>query len=198
LDQLEKNDVDVAKFVHSQCRRRAPDSANDVQEILFKIADLTNRGIIPGAKFRTWKIAANQTSLTGGPAISGPEAKVPPQKIEEAVYDFAAMVLNRWPELNEDPVPLAAWAEWQLNGGTLHPFYDGCGRISRSFAATLLVTADSLLPLFDNSANYFTAGNRGLASFIGYYAEQFEACKRWISVRASSPQHSTDTPVSLT
>jgi hypothetical protein len=177
LDQLRRNEAKVHKFVHGQCTSAEPKSPNDVQGTLFHIAHLTNRGTLPGGRFRTWEIGANQASLTGGPAISGPEAKIPPQLIGLAVFEFAATVWSRWCELTTDPVPLAAWSEWQLNGGSLHPFYDGCGRISRSFAAALLVRFRRLLPLFDNKSTYFEAGNRGEAAFLEYYSKRIEACR---------------------
>jgi hypothetical protein len=82
--------------------------------------------------------------------------------------------------LAEDPVPLAAWAEWELGGGALHPFYDGCGRISRSFAAMLLIRASSLLPLFDDRRSYFDHGNRGRTAFASYMRDCIERCAQWL------------------
>jgi hypothetical protein len=178
LQQIERNEIDVHKFVYGQSSAAEPQSSNAVRDILFQIADLTNRGTLPSGRLRTWEIGANQASLTGGPAISGPEAKVSPQRIEAALSAFCDTLWRRWPELPVDPVPVAAWSDWQLNGGEIHPFYDGCGRISRSFAASLLVRARCLLPLFDNKTAYFEAGNRSSAAFVQYYTERIEACRR--------------------
>jgi hypothetical protein len=93
---------------------------------------------------------------------------------------------QNWSELVRDPVPAAAWAEWQLGGGPLHPFYDGCGRISRAFAAALLVRGGRLLPLFDTSAQYFAAGNEGDARFLVYYKSRIAGCRDWISSQGLS------------
>ena len=71
-------------------------------------------------------------------------------------------------------MPLASWSEWELNGGSLHPFYDGCGRISRSFGALLLMRASWLPPVYDNAASYFERGSRG--DFCEYMRERIRAC----------------------
>ena len=76
---------------------------------------------------------------------------MPPEQIPDAIVKFAETVHVRWGELSKDPVPLAAWAEWELIGGPLHPFYDGCGRISRAFSALLLHRGGSLPPLYEDS-----------------------------------------------
>ena len=99
-------------------------------------------------------------------------AKTPPSAIPEEIDRFCESIWSRWNELSQDPVPLAGWAEWELNGGRLHPFYDGCGRISRSFGASLLIRGGSALPLFDDAATYFAWGNRG--EFVEYYRERIK------------------------
>ena len=172
--QIERNAEEVGKFVHAQGVSLHPRSAREVRSILFQVADLTNQGTLPQGRFRTWPIAANQPPLTGGPTISGPDAKVSPDSIESELDDFCAGVWHRWPEISSDPVPLAAWAEWELNAGPLHPFYDGCGRISRYFAAALLVRGSCLIPLFENSTSYFFHANQGRDHFEVYFRSRIE------------------------
>src|SRR5258708_3652685 len=152
--------------------------AEDVSSLLFRIADLTNEGLLPEGRFRTWSIEANQRSLDGQRVVGGIAAKTPPAEIPGAIERFCSELSSRWDELAKDPVPLAAWAEWELNGGKLHPFYDGCGRISRSFAAGLLVRGSEMLPLFDTPAAYFKAGDAG--TFVEYYRERIEAAQDWV------------------
>jgi hypothetical protein len=65
-----------------------------------------------------------------------------------------------------------------LNGGRLHPFYDGCGRISRSFGASLLLRASELLPLFEDTHKYFAMGNDRM--FETYYQTRIKACAIWL------------------
>jgi hypothetical protein len=106
---------------------------------------------------------------------------VPLEQLNAALDAFCQSVFDRWNELNTDPVPLAAWAEWELNGGSLHPFYDGCGRISRSFAAALLLRGGLLPPLYDTLAEYFDRGNRGIESFTAYMRKGITRSTEWIA-----------------
>ena len=177
------NEHHVHEFIHATQWSKAPASPEAVRTLLFAISDLTNEGLLPAGRFRTWPIGAHQPSATAAAAVSGPEAKVPPEEIPAAVDAFCATVHARWPELADDPVPLAAWAEWQLNGGPLHPFYDGCGRIARSFGATLLIHGSRLLPLYDSATEYFRHGNAGTEAFAGYVRGRIAACAAWLTPR---------------
>jgi hypothetical protein len=178
--RAEKNEHLVHEFIFA-ARRARPKSGSSVRALLFAIADLTNDGLVPDGRFRTWSIGAHQPSASGGAAVSGPEAKIEPADIPAAIDRFSATIHERWNELSVDPIPLAAWAEWQLNGGALHPFYDGCGRIARSFGAALLIRGSSLLPLYDAPAEYFSRGNLGEAAFAGYVSERIDACAAWLA-----------------
>lgn len=179
-EKVIQNEDTVHRYIYSAINKANPQSSEDVKQILFAIADMTNEGLLPKGRFRTWEIHANQQSVTGEETVSGPEAKMDPGELPEAVTKFCSTISVRWNELYEDPVPLAAWAEWQLNGGPLHPFYDGCGRISRAFAAFLLVAGGHLLPLYDNSRSYFTHGNKGIETFTVYVRHSIDRCAKWI------------------
>jgi hypothetical protein len=100
-----------------------------------------------------------------------------------ALDRFADALHRRWAELAVDPVPLASWAEWELNGGGLHPFYDGCGRISRSFGALLLIAGGWLPPLYDDADSYFAHGHAGPAAFAAYVSGRVAACADWLRGR---------------
>ncbi len=175
------NERRVHEFIHAAREAKPPAGSEAVRTLLFTIADLTNDGLLPVGRFRTWPIGAHQASASGGAAVSGPEAKVAPDDIPEAVDAFCAIVHARWPELSVDPVPLASWAEWQLNGGPLHPFYDGCGRIARSFGAALLIHGAALLPLYDSPSAYFRHGNGGDESFAAYVRARIDDCAAWLA-----------------
>jgi len=178
------NERTVHQYIFEN-RNAQIESATHVRDLLFRIADTVNEGLLPSGRFRTWPILANQRSLDGRTQVSGPQDKVPPEEIPAAVDQFCEAVWRRLEELAQDPFALAAWAEWELNGGLLHPFYDGCGRISRSFAAALLVRAGRLLPLFADWDTYFSAGNRGTTAFLEYYRLRIGACRHWLDGRAS-------------
>jgi hypothetical protein len=178
-DRVESNGRRVCAFVQAQSSTYAPRSAENIHALLLAIADKTNQGLLPAGLYRTWHIDANRLSTTGGPSVSSPATPVPPDKIQEELTTLCRKLWQAWAELLRDPVPQAAWAEWRLGGGPLHPFYDGCGRISRAFSAVLLVRGGQLLPLFDTSARYFAAGNGGDKSFLAYYRSRMEACQEW-------------------
>src|SRR5579864_826678 len=172
------NEEQVQQFLFSTRQAPKPENPEQVQQLLCTIADLTNDRLLPAGKLRDWPIAAEQVTASGEP-VSGPEPKVPPEELPSELARFTLAVFERWDELQTDPVPLAAWAEWELNGGRLHPFYDGCGRIARSFAALLLLRGSWLLPLYDSPVQYFAHGNRGVSVFAGYMRDRICDCASW-------------------
>ena len=177
-----ENETSVQQFLFANRKGPKPQDAEQVLQWLWQIADMTNDGLLPAGKLRDWSIAAGQFSATGD-SVSGPEAKVPPEDLPRELATFSDIVFRRWDELADDPVPLAAWAEWELNGGRLHPFYDGCGRIARSFAAMLLLRGAWLLPLHESATDYFAHGNSGPAAFAGYMRERIASCARWLEAK---------------
>ena len=140
-----QNELSVHALIFQMRAAAPPASEREVRDLLFQIADLTNDGLLPAGRLRMWDI----------------DGKTPPGRLEGEIDAFCAAVFDRWGELKGDAAPLAAWAEWELCGGPLHPFYDGCGRISRSFAAALLLRGGSLPPLYGTLSEYFERGNRG-------------------------------------
>jgi hypothetical protein len=160
-----QNERETHRLLMQLREKSPPGTAAVVRDWLFAIADQTNDSLLPAGRFREWPI----------------ENKLLPEAVPGALDEFCATVHARWSELETDPVPLAAWAEWQLNGGLIHPFYDGCGRISRSFAALVLIRGSCLLPLFDDLASYFEHGKAGDAAFCAYYRERIKACADWLA-----------------
>jgi len=165
-----ENEARVHRLVFAGRDDPPPAGPAAVREHLFAVADGTNAGLLPEGPLRTWPIGGRD----------GKAPKVPPADLEPAIDDFCQRVFRRWGELATDPVPLAAWAEWELNGGALHPFYDGCGRISRSFAAWLFIGGACLLPLYESREQYFAHGNRGLDVFEPYVRNRIAACDDWL------------------
>ena len=152
------NEGNVHKYLASLEGAPDPGSPADVKAMLFKIADLTNDGLLPdgSGRFRKWDVSNAGVSKTA------------PKDIPKGVDDFCRQVYSRWSEVKKDPIPLAAFAEWELNGGKLHPFYDGCGRISRNFSAAVLSRGGKPPPSYDTSEAYLKAGNTGPKAFEGY------------------------------
>ncbi len=173
--RVAENERRVQRFLFRACRLPPPPDGREVLRLLWAVAGLTNAGLVPpGRRLRDWP------SRPEPPAPPGERTR--PADLPAALGRFAGEVHRRWPELAGDPVPLASWAEWELNGGSLHPFYDGCGRASRSFGALLLLRASWLLPLYDDRDSYFAHGHRGPAAFAAYVAGRVRACGRWLGV----------------
>jgi len=177
------NESRAFQFLYETRNAPAPTHAADVRALLDRVASMVTEGLLPDPEqpLRTWEIGANQRSTDGKEPVAGGEAKVSPEDLPAAMDAFCAEVHQRWGDLVTDPVPVAAWVEWELNGGALHPFYDGCGRISRIFSGMLMVRASWLLPLYDDRASYFEHGNRGLDTFVDYVRERIEACAAWLA-----------------
>jgi Fic/DOC family protein len=146
-----------------------------VLDLLWRIADLTNAGLLPAGKLRTWLLSTPDRARAGRAW-----ARLPPDQLPAALAELGQQLQQRWAELVTDPLPLAAWAEWELNCGRLHPFYDGCGRIARSFGALLLLRAGCLLPLHADQASYYDHGDRGPDAFTTYLRDRVAACAAWL------------------
>lgn len=158
-----ENELHVHGWLWEHRQGLGPLDPSEIFSWVISIADLTNAQLLPAGRFREWPISG----------------KVEPELIPNALRSFCESIHARWHELEVDPVPLASWSEWQLNGGSLHPFYDGCGRIARSFSALLLIRASSILPLFDNLKSYFENGNKGEGTFSQYYRARIRDCVAW-------------------
>ncbi len=157
-----QNEVSVYRFLYDTRHDPLPSTRLETEKLLLRIADITNDGLLPEGRLRTWSISPQH---------------VPPKHLQQALDEFCDRLPERASKYLLDPIPVAAWAEWQLNGGSLHPFYDGCGRISRSFAACLLIRTQYLLPLYDDRTEYFAHGNRGIDAFIAYVRARIRACE---------------------
>jgi hypothetical protein len=180
--ELRRRAAENEEFVHQflfEMRHVAPPrDPEQVLTLLWAIADRTNEGLVaPGHRFRAWP------SRSLPPALAF--ERVNPEELPAALDRFAADVCRRWPELETDPVPLASWAEWELSGGKLHPFYDGCGRISRCFGALLLMRASYLLPLYEDQASYYAHGHEGPQPFAAYVTERIHVCARWLRAQST-------------
>lgn len=78
-----------------------------------------------------------------------------PAKVENELDLFVqqlAVELNN----SRDPVSLAAWVEKELDYG-IHPFADGCGRISKVVSMTVQLRYQLLAPILPDRAVYYTA-----------------------------------------
>jgi hypothetical protein len=168
-----ENERKVQRFVFESHNDPPPPDGKAVRKLIWTIADMTNDGLLPTPhKLRVWSDCRD-------PLAKG-VTRINADDLPEALERFANNVSQRWHELSHDPVSLASWAEWELGGGSLHPFYDGCGRIARSFGALLLLRASWVLPLYDNRESYFEHGGQGPVSFSAYLSSRIQECWRWL------------------
>ena len=150
-------------------------SGRNVRTFLFRLADQAMHRLHEGVRYRTWSIPDVQQIVPGASSV----AKLEPDNLPEEVELFCEEVAARSPEMKVDPYPVMAWAEWELNGGALHPFYDACGRISRCFGAAILIHGHRVLPLYDSRESYFAAGNQSHERFVEYVVASAKACAPW-------------------
>lgn len=184
-EKARENEHAVGKWIYATRNDPPPHSRSDVLTLIWKVCDGINAELLPTKeRLRCWPIGTYQKSLDGSNPSGRTEPKLDPDRLPEAMDRYADVLLERWSELSTEPVPLAAWAEWQLNGGPLHPFYDGCGRISRAYSAMLLVRGRTLLPIYDSLNNYFDHGHQGETAFADYMREGIRRCENWLAETA--------------
>jgi hypothetical protein len=183
--QAAENERRVAQWIMDTRSDPPPADPAAVRQQLFVLADLTNTGLLPAGRLRTWEVPYPLRLPDDDGHQPSPNRRIPPAELPGAIDAFCGTIHRRWGELSGDPAPLAAWAEWHLNPGPLHPFYDGCGRVSRSFAAMLLVRASSLPPLYGSRETYFEQAERGPTAFADYLRNCIADCAQWLGLEHS-------------
>lgn len=184
--QTVENERRVHQWIMDTRTARPPVDAAGVQALLFTAADLTNVGLLPEGRLRNWNVKYPLDKVEDDGNLPAPNEPVPVEALPATIATFCQTIHDRWDELTDDPIPLAAWAEWHLNAGPLHPFYDGCGRISKLFAALLLARASWLLPLYQDRKTYFAHANRGPSAFGDYMRQRIASCETWIAEEETS------------
>lgn len=132
------------------------------------IARAVNAGIVPEGKlFREW--------------IPPEGERCPVEAISSQLWQLVETVAAEVKGGSEDAVATAALVEWALNGGELHPFYDGCGRISRLWSSRLLLTHGLSVPLWEGRNEYFDRGGAGKLIFTEYMRSRIAAGLEWLA-----------------
>ncbi|MFY7926327.1 MAG: hypothetical protein ACOVN5_10990 [Aquidulcibacter sp.] len=140
-----------------------PTRAEEMLAALTGLAVIVNFGILSGDLYRSWPY----TVPTVGERVSGHE--VAPDKIMSGLYELAQECVEI-AKLGTDLKPRAvAQVEWKIGIGPLHPFYDGCGRISRYFTTLLCLWSDVELRVHRSRTEYMAAATAGEAAFIQYW-----------------------------
>jgi hypothetical protein len=163
--RIDANRQLVARFI--AWRRGAwPRGAGEHFGVLCTLGHLAGLGIFPAGLFREWEYDVGRY----GVADAGPP--VPPAGVEPALLALAGELARGRELAAAARVELVARAEWALGIGPLHPFYDGCGRISRYAATLLALWLDVPLVTHPSRDAYFRAARAGPRAFVAYYRER--------------------------
>ena len=165
---VRENEINAARDMFSAGRRLVALDGDRLYDYLLSIVRGVNQGIVPADRlFRSWSIPYH-------------EVDIPPTEVPDRLREFCRWISASTELLRADPPIVAGEVEWQLNAGPLHPFYDGCGRVSRLFSAFLLVNNHCLLPLYESRASYFRAAQLGVAQFVPYVRSAIRKCRHAI------------------
>jgi hypothetical protein len=141
----------------------APADASEVGAALLALAWLVNFEITPGHVYRSWPYIT--------PADSA-NCPLPPVAADDIV-DGLAMLTNSCAALAElgqsEKRRAIARTEWEIGIGPLHPFYDGCGRVSRYFSTLLCLWHGLDLPLHRLREDYMAAATNSAEAFANYW-----------------------------
>jgi hypothetical protein len=178
--QIQENRKMVAGFVDWQ-RLHRPRSHFEMTFALITIAHLTGEHLLPEGIFRTWNYESFTHSVFFGKSI-------PPEQIPQKLFDLGKQCFKLSDaKSKEDQLNTIALIEWELAVGPLHPFYDGCGRISRYYSTLLSLWCGAPVKMHQSRDEYFSYAREGGASFAGYYLRQPNVCLRDILAKDIHP-----------
>jgi hypothetical protein len=150
----------VARFI--AWRRRAwPATAAEHFGVICTLAHLAGLGIFPAGLFREWEYDAGRHGVAGHP--------VPRDEVPAALLGFAGEISRARALRAPARIELVARTEWEIGIGPLHPFYDGCGRISRYTATLLSLWLDVPVVTHASRDAYLGAARAGRDAFVTYY-----------------------------
>ena len=140
-------------------------SAEQVRSLIVDLAErMIGEVLAPGQSiFRTWETKFEmQTRLADLDA-----------EFDRFCEELAARLQDG------DAVSTAAWVERRIDA-VVHPFADGCGKISKALSAWVLYRAGVPLPIWESRESYLShliaePTNPGLPeSFLAYYRSRIE------------------------
>jgi hypothetical protein len=159
-EAVETNRNRAAAFIHWQ-RRNNVVRPDDIIAVLTGLGWIVNFGILSEGLYRAWSY------VTPGDGNGAPA--VPPARIGAGLVDLGAECAAI---ACLDPAGKAraiARVEWEIGIGPLHPFYDGCGRVSRYFSALLCFWHEAPLRIHPSRDVYMAAATAGEGAFIDYW-----------------------------
>jgi hypothetical protein len=166
IEAVTRNRLVVARFIIAQYPYR-PTSSLEPTGALLALAFLTNDGINPNGLFRLWNYE---------PQVTPSVARVALNDIPRALSGVGEQIIEAY-QLNsiQERLAIVAGIEWDIGIGPLHPFYDGCGRISRYFSALSSLWLGVPLVCHASREKYMARASEGRCVFIDYYLQQRRA-----------------------
>lgn len=141
-----------------------PSSAVEMFASLTTLAHLTNMSLTPSILFRHWPYAGKGAWVSRWNSV---EAHAAPAEMWR-------IIVGAFENLHEPRYlrDLVAGLEWDIGIGPVHPFYDGCGRISRYFTALIAMWTNIVVPLHGSRDEYMHAAGIGRSHFVEYWKRQ--------------------------
>lgn len=161
MQLVETNRKEVARQIEWRATT-GPCSTENVISAIVGIAQIALVGIVPRSIFREWSYDPKQYS------IRNEEPLCPPELIWSGLVqlgDRAFQVVRNGGQSSAECIPEI---EWDLVAGPLHPFYDGCGRVSRYFSTLLYLWTERSPKVHLARDEYFHALRRGKVEFGSY------------------------------
>jgi hypothetical protein len=151
----------VTNFIVSQAFQ-IPQCPEEATACLITVALLTNLGISYGTLYRLWPYEP-QVHGYSGPLIR-------PSEIRGKLVEVGTSLMRSIGIGDtEQRLQTIAQVEWQLGIGPLHPFYDGCGRISRYFSAIIACWQEVPLVYHRSRVEYMGHASDGITAFTEYF-----------------------------
>ena len=134
-------------------RNKAFSDSAEIKQFFDKLLGITHAGIFQAGsiKLRTWNTTYTKYDFSDLP---------------EALTSFYEEYFLR---MNKPVIELEnySWASRSFDT-ELHPYSDGCGRLSRLHGSFFLIRANLPLPRFDSRASYYCAIGRSFNEFFEY------------------------------
>ncbi len=161
LDTIHRNRSAVARFITTHAAY-VPRTSAEIVGALLTIAFLSNDGVVAGGIFRQWTYNAQVKELQG--------KEIAPNDIPGQLWRVGGILLDasNYRQVDER-LELIASVEWEIGIGPLHPFYDGCGRISRYYTAINSLWFGVPLKRQQERDQYMRHASKGKRHFIEYY-----------------------------
>ena len=157
VDQVNINTHDVAEYLWN-LRNVEINTVDDLKNILKVSAKKINNQIGMFA-LRTWEVKYGR--------------KVNPEDLPQEMENFYQQYFDKLKQVQNNELSaheLASWIEWSVDTD-LHPFVDGCGRISKAWSGLVISMTGQRQPTHESREEYYKAINGDADQFKQYYLE---------------------------